>query len=227
MGFLGTLGSIGGALGGFALGGPAGAVAGARIGGQLGTAIGGGDRRVGFTTFAPAPQQPQIPTGPIGGRPGFHRCPPGTRCVGFGIGGSCVGSCVPFTAEAPGQPMLPPAPSPFGPNFPEPPPQQPTGGCACGNGGKRCACCLPGGGMGKTNRTGYYVYGRCGNPANATYVPPGTRCVRSRRLNPANGQAAIRAIRRVEATHNLLKRIDKRMNAVARRSTRGRRATTS
>lgn len=81
--------------------------------------------------------------------------------------------------------------------------------------------------MGRTNKTGYYVYGRGGNPASATYVPPGTRCVKNRRLNPANGQAALRAIRRVEATHGLLKRIDKRMQAVARRSTRGRRAAAS
>jgi hypothetical protein len=45
----------------------------------------------------------------------------------------------------------------------------------------------------------------------------GVVCKQVRRLNPANGRAAIRAVRRISATHKLLRRIEKAMAKTCRR----------
>jgi hypothetical protein len=41
-----------------------------------------------------------------------------------------------------------------------------------------------------------------------------TRVIKNRRLNPANGRAARRAVRRIAATHKLLKRIEKSIRKI-------------
>jgi len=48
------------------------------------------------------------------------------------------------------------------------------------------------------NRSGYYRHPP-GQPQNAQYVPPRSTCVRNRKLNPANGRAARRALSRLYA----------------------------
>jgi len=75
---------------------------------------------------------------------------------------------------------------------------------------------------------GLMASGRCPLPAprgfhwnQKTYctlrsgvVPKCTRVVKNRRLNPANGHAARRAVRRIAATHRLLKRIEKSIRKI-------------
>src|SRR5258706_6063867 len=65
----------------------------------------------------------------------------------------------------------------------------------------------------------YYVFGDCRTGSPAGEVTPFTRLVRNRRINPANGKAAMRALRRVSATHHLLVALDKHLQKVARRAT--------
>ena len=45
-------------------------------------------------------------------------------------------------------------------------------------------------------------------------VPKCTKVIKNRRLNPANGHAARRAVRRITATHRLLKRIEKSIRRI-------------
>jgi hypothetical protein len=52
-------------------------------------------------------------------------------------------------------------------------------------------------------------------------------CKQVRRLNPANGRAAIRAVRRISATHKLLRRIEKAMQKTCRRGGVSRRGSFS
>jgi len=55
--------------------------------------------------------------------------------------------------------------------------------------------CPPGGGCPsgfRPNKSAYFL-------KDGTFVAPGTRCVKSRRINPANGKAVRRAIRRENA----------------------------
>jgi len=51
----------------------------------------------------------------------------------------------------------------------------------------------------RANKSGYWVYGRGGDPNNATYVAPETVCVKSRRMNPLNPRALSKAMRRIES----------------------------
>jgi hypothetical protein len=75
-----------------------------------------------------------------------------------------------------------------------------------------CGCLTP------TGRKGRIVYdSRQG----------GMVCKQVRRLNPANGRAAIRAVRRISATHKLLRRIEKAMAKTCRRGGVGRRGSYS
>lgn len=191
----------------------------------ISAAIGGGNGGRGRPTPGFVPTRVtrggmpvQIPSGgrELQGGP----CPPGTRCRGLlSTRGFCIGSCEPYTPTfAPGPTV--PGPGPFGPNLPDLPPQGPVpvqaGGCACNGGRALCACCTTSGQRGRFNKTGYYVYGRCGDPAQATYIPPGTRCVSSRRINPANGRAARRAVVRLNSTLGLLRSVEKSMQKLVR-----------
>ncbi len=70
--------------------------------------------------------------------------------------------------------------------------------------------------------------GRCPLPAPRGYhwnqrtyctlkhgvVPKCSKVIKNRRLNPANGHAARRAVRRITATHRLLKRIEKSIRRI-------------
>lgn len=83
--------------------------------------------------------------------------------------------------------------------------------------------CLPMGAMGMVG-----LSGRCPLPAprgfhwnQKTYctvkqgvIPKCTRVIKNRHLNPANGRAARRAVRRIAATHKLLKRIEKSIRRI-------------
>jgi len=211
VGFLGSIGrAIGGGVVGFISGGPAGAVAGAATG-LFGGGSGGGPVPATGPNIpilrAPmgpirgfAPQEPvaQGQTGPLTCPGGMSPTPVDIKGP-FGITRGTRIICQPTQPQEffPATGTTLPATTPVMP-------MQAGNGCATG-------CCTASGQRGKPNKTGYYVKG-------GAYVAPGTRCVSRRSINPANGKAAVRAIRRVEATHNLLKRIDKRMQAVARRS---------
>ncbi len=107
-----------------------------------------------------------------------------------------------------------------------PPGVMPTAanGCACPGGvgaPKPCRCCLPGGGSGTTNKSGYYTYGRCGDPSRPTYHAPGTKCVKGRRsINPTNIRAGRRAVTRVNAVHRELLKVENAMAKFAKTPTR-------
>lgn len=203
MSFLGTLArGVVGAVTGFVAGGPAGAVVGAT------TAIATGGAP------APMPLGLQTPTTTLpqgGGFPLTGVCPPGTRCRGIlSTNNICIGSCEPFTMPTFPEPFVPIAPPmPGQPAMPQQI-QVSNGACPCPT------CCTPSGQRGRRNKSGYYVFGRCGDPRNATYVPPGTRCVTPRRMNPANGRAARRAVQRVNATLGLLRGVERSMQRLAR-----------
>ncbi len=58
-------------------------------------------------------------------------------------------------------------------------------------------------------------YAVCGPGGSApACIGKMTKLVRNRSLNPANGRAAKRAVRRISATHRLLKRIEKNIRAI-------------
>lgn len=74
------------------------------------------------------------------------------------------------------------------------------------------------------NESRYYVFG---NPCRGTSAGPverGTRLVRNRRINPANAQAARRAVRRLNGTYSLLRSIEKSMVKLGGRSIRAARS---
>lgn len=92
---------------------------------------------------------------------------------------------------------------------------------------------MPGGGFttGRGFGGGAEVVPFRGGPSTTIRVSPTGRRIRVsavtgkaiRRINPANGKAAIRAVRRVAATHKLLKKVEKAMRKACGAS--GRRVT--
>lgn len=68
------------------------------------------------------------------------------------------------------------------------------------------------------NESRYHVFGRCGE-GEAT-VERGTKLVRNRGINPANAQAARRAVRRLVGTHRLLVSIERSIKPLAGRVAR-------
>ena len=89
---------------------------------------------------------------------------------------------------------------------------------------------MPGGGFTTGRGFGGEVVPFRGGPSTTIRVSPTGRRIRVsavtgkaiRRINPANGKAAIRAVRRVAATHKLLKKVEKAMRKAGGAS--GRRA---
>lgn len=59
------------------------------------------------------------------------------------------------------------------------------------------------------NKTGYFL-------KSGQYVPPGTKWVRNRRTNPANGRALRKAVSRTSQFNNLVKRSRKNLRALAK-----------
>ncbi len=174
--------------------------------------------------------------GVLGGIVGFVTGGPAGAVLGaakgFGIGARPMmmpsRGLVPFTGSpvrfGEEEPSTPGMPMPMG--MPCPP------GTAC-NGpsmGSMCiGACVPYGmqsvpsGMGMVG-----LSGRCPLPAPRGYhwnqktyctlrqgvVPKCTKVIKNRHLNPANGRAARRAVRRIAATHRLLKRIEKSIRRI-------------
>lgn len=107
---------------------------------------------------------------------------------------------------------------------------------ACNPIGGRMAGMMPG--MAGCTPKGFHWnksrYAVCGPGGMApACIPKMSKLVRNRRLNPANGHAAKRAVRRISATHKLLKRIEKNIRAIKgiprarrEREDRGREITT-
>jgi hypothetical protein len=67
----------------------------------------------------------------------------------------------------------------------------------------------------RPNKSGYYKQVVKGNPANVVYIPKGSVCVKSRRLNVANPRALRRAIRRARGFAKLARRVMTFVNAKA------------
>lgn len=61
----------------------------------------------------------------------------------------------------------------------------------------------------RLNKSGYFL-------KSGQYVPPGSRWVRIRRTNPANGRALRKAISRTSQFNNLVKRSRKNLRALAK-----------
>lgn len=136
-----------------------------------------------------------------------------------GIGGAIQQINKPRTPFAPGQtPFVGP-----GSNLPALP--KPGLGGAVERflpGGSSGYVCPTGGG-GHVNKTGYWL-------KDGTYVPPGSRIVKNRRMNPGNASALRRSIRREQAFVGLAKRVlrgtgltVKRTGGLARKKTTRRR----
>lgn len=88
----------------------------------------------------------------------------------------------------------------FGPRVPQ----------IAGPAGVPAGSCPPTGPRGyHLNKSGYFL-------KSGQYVPPGTRWVRNRRMNPANGRALRRSISRAKSFDNLVKRNRKNLRALAR-----------
>lgn len=70
------------------------------------------------------------------------------------------------------------------------------------------------------NASRYYVHGDCRTGSQAGVIERGSKLVRNRRINPANAQAARRAVRRLNGTYSLLRSIEKSMVKLGGRSIR-------
>jgi len=66
----------------------------------------------------------------------------------------------------------------------------------------------------------YYVFGDCRTGSQPGPVEAATRLVRNRRLNPANAQAARRAVRRLGATYSLLRSVERSLVKLGGRAAR-------
>lgn len=71
----------------------------------------------------------------------------------------------------------------------------------------------------RPNKSGYYKQVQKGNPASAVYVPKGSVCVKTRRINIANPRALRRAVRRAQGFAKMARRV---MSFVDARAPRGR-----
>lgn len=59
-------------------------------------------------------------------------------------------------------------------------------------------------------------------PQGLQVHPKGTECVTRRKINPGNGRAAVRAVRRLVAFHRLTQRVERQLRKAAGRVSRGR-----
>lgn len=75
---------------------------------------------------------------------------------------------------------------------------------------------VPGGAAGVQKPAGYHINKSGYWLKTGQYVAPGTRWVRNRRTNPANGRALRRAVRRTQGFNNQVKRARKSLRALAR-----------
>lgn len=71
----------------------------------------------------------------------------------------------------------------------------------------------------RPNKAGYYKQVRRGDPSNVVYIPKGSVCVKTRRINIANGRALRRAVRRAQGFAKMARRV---MTFVNARAPRGR-----
>ena len=151
---------------------------------------------------------------------GAQICPPGTACSGPSIqlpGGvsGCLGSCraTVGTGTAIGTGNASGTGGTLVPSGTCDVPTQAYCAAVCGTTGDACraagSCKLANGRAGTLNKSGYYL-------KNGQYVPPGTRCVKRRRMNPGNGKAATRAARRVTAAIKHQDRLVKAMKKTMR-----------
>lgn len=71
----------------------------------------------------------------------------------------------------------------------------------------------------RPNKSGYYKQVQKGNPAQVVYIPKGSVCVKSRRMNVANPRALRRSIRRAQGFAKLARRV---MTFVSAKAPKGR-----
>jgi len=71
----------------------------------------------------------------------------------------------------------------------------------------------------RPNKSGYYKQVVKGNPFQAVFIPKGSVCVKSRRLNIANPRALRRAVRRAQGFAKMARRV---MTFVSAKAPRGR-----
>lgn len=152
--------------------------------------------------YYPPPQQTYLPLTPYNPMPisnypvgqGGVKCPQGTTCSGlYSAGDICIGSCVPISGDVG---TLNPA----------------YQAAAAGATGR---CPLPAIRGFHWNKSKYHTFGDCRRGTSAGDVGRCTKMVKNRHMNPANGRAALRAARRLKATHSLLKRIEKAVHKAA------------
>ena len=177
-------GVLGGVVG-FVTGGPAGAVTGA-IAGFRGR---GGGTRMMMTPAGPVvmPERIfQMPQMFDGDGGGMAMMPMGQRCP---PGTSCRGASAGGICIGNCAPLV-------------------QGNLMVGDG--RGGMCAPRGFH--FNKSRYAVCGPMGMAPAC--IEKNTKLVRNRHLNPANGRAAKRAVRRISATHRLLKRIEKSIRRI-------------
>jgi len=99
-------------------------------------------------------------------------------------------------------------------------------GCACGartSPSAACACCLPGGGQGKTNKSRYYRFGDLRRGTTAGVVQKGTVCVPKRKTNFGNAKAARTAVSRLKGARTLLHDINQLTKTINKGGRRRRR----
>ena len=205
MGFLSTLGSIAGGIGGFLVGGPAGAIAGVKTGGSIGGALEGRRPNTignfypqiagvvsGSSTTAPI-RAPSIATGrgllgtvlPQSRAPALMPAP-------TSMPGGSIQIPVPDSVKVSGVNVAGLYQSGQATAYYSPQPGAPTGMQPCGVNGRMKATHL--------NKAGYFL-------RNGTYVAPATRCVPNRRQNPLNPRALSRSMRRVTSARRAIKAI--------------------
>jgi len=178
---------------------------------------------------------PYTPQPPIGYQPhpdipiGAGICPTGTKCTGVTvqtpIGAACLGTCTEIQTPTlpmpdPSTPYVPPVDTPVGPSpgvcdlptreFCKATCGFKNGGngsssCGCNGGG---SCTLPNGRRGRTNKTGYFL-------KSGQYVAPGSKCVKPRRMNYANGSALKRSTRRLKGFNTMVKGMRKELRRLA------------
>lgn len=197
MGFLGSIGKLAGGLIGIGTGGLSNLLP--AIGGAALGALAGTKKTPGSVSVMKFP-------GSAGGGSAGMVCPPGTACQGpFSAGGVCLGKCAPYSMGG----------------------MQPQGGALTPYGVQGYCAMAVGPGQIKLAPSpcrGYhwnesrYAYGL--GSGQCQVVERGTKLVRNRRINPANAQAARRAVRRLNGTYSLLRSIEKSMAKLGGRSAR-------
>jgi hypothetical protein len=127
---------------------------------------------------------------------------------------SLIPSFAPRPAPTVGMPGIGAVQPAFGPGDFDGLPQQPVGTMLPG--GFLPGCQLKGT---RPNKSGYYKQVVKGNPFSAVYIPKGSVCVKSRRLNVANPRALRKAIRRAQGFSKLARRV---MTFVSAKAPKGR-----